>query len=266
MVLDVAGLMRVNRGGTKMPQQFVMAYITFLSIFLGTSTSAQELAAQKEALMLIRETAADICYTIDPSSRSTEVSLSGEAAAKVNGLVGKIADIGIKGAGEYKSKEAQGVLQGDLAKAIRDSGDCRKGVFDKLVERLLPAERMRLNETKWFKAPDIDARAGDGPAGKAFAIGFSIVEIPGAQFPNYVAEWTWTGSGGSQGGSQSIIFDLKSDKGATVQSLNFPIDRSHCYYEGGHPERKEGTLRVPSTTISNVEVRTTVLEGRVGRC
>lgn len=245
--------------------RFFLVSVGVFLIVSGGTVSAQDLATQKEALKLISETAADICYTVEQNMQKSELSLSGEASAKVKGLVGKIADIGVKGAGQYKSQEAQGVLQEELAKAIKDSSDCRTNVFNKLVERLLPAERTKVNQPKSFKAPDIAARAGDGAAGTAYAIQFSVIEIPGAQFPNYVAEWTWTGSGGSQRGSQNIIFDIKSDKGATVQSLSFPIDRSHCYY-GGHPERQEGTLKVPSDLISNVEVKTTVLEGKVGRC
>ncbi|WP_271593264.1 hypothetical protein [Bradyrhizobium sp. CCBAU 65884] len=248
-----------------MALRLTVAGIAVVSLLLRGSASAQDdLAAQREALKLISGTAADICYTVEQNSRSTEwiASLGG----RVSGLISKIVGIGVSAAGEYKTKEAQGVLQQDLAKAIKDSGDCKTNVFNKLVERLLPAQQAKPVpvQTKSFKSPDIDAQAGDGRAGKAFKIELSLTEIGGAQ-PYYIAQWTWTGSGGSQRGSQNIIFDLKANTGATVQSLNFPIDRSHCYYRG-HPETKTGTLNAPIAAISAVDVRTTVLEGRVGKC
>jgi hypothetical protein len=99
---------------------------------------AQDFAQQKEALKVIRETAADICYTVRQQGQQSETQLSGEVQAKLNTVIAKVADLGIKGAGELKSKEYQGVLQEQLAATLAHSADCKKDVFDKLVERMLP--------------------------------------------------------------------------------------------------------------------------------
>jgi hypothetical protein len=139
-----------------------------------------------------------------------------------------------------------------------------KDGFDGCPERVKP-QVIQTPTTKLFTFPNIAARAGDGPSGSLGAIKFSILNVPEAT-PAYLAEWVWSGSGGSQGGRQDIIFDLKADTGATLQSLKFGIDRNGCYYGGGHAERKSGNLTVPLSLIAKIEVSASILEGRVGKC
>jgi hypothetical protein len=67
-----------------------------------------------------------------------QVELSGDAKVKLNGLLGKVADIGIGGAAKYKEGQSQGVLQSELAKAIKDGDDCRLAVSLKLIDKLIP--------------------------------------------------------------------------------------------------------------------------------
>lgn len=63
--------------------------------------------------------------------------LSGDAKAKVGGVLGRLADLGIEGAGQYASSSSRGVLQKDLADLIKNGNDCRLRVFDVLSQRLL---------------------------------------------------------------------------------------------------------------------------------
>jgi hypothetical protein len=80
-----------------------------------------------------------------------------------------------------------------------------------------------------------------------------------------VAQWSWTGSGGTQGGCQTVIIDLKSADGPTIQSLKFPLDRAHCYYPG-HDERYAGNLGVSAALAAAIAVSVTPVEGTQGRC
>src|ERR1700688_3486265 len=57
---------------------------------------------------------------------------------KLNGVMAKVADLGIEGTGQLKSKEYQGVLQTELAMTLKESANCRKDVFEKLVDKMLP--------------------------------------------------------------------------------------------------------------------------------
>jgi hypothetical protein len=105
--------------------------------------STQDLASDAQALKLITETAASICYTIEQQGGRSEAKISGEAEAKLNGLIGKVADLGIKGAANLQREAHEGVLQDQLATAIQSSANCRKSVFDKLQEKLLPSQGPR---------------------------------------------------------------------------------------------------------------------------
>lgn len=101
-------------------------------------TSTQDLA---QTLKLITDTAASICYTIEQRGEKSETKISGDAEAKLNGLIAKVTDLGIKGAANLQREAHEGVLQGQLADAIKNSADCRKSVFDTLQGKLLQAPK-----------------------------------------------------------------------------------------------------------------------------
>lgn len=98
-------------------------------------------AETKEALRLINETAGQICQTSPLEQNSTGTELSGEAKAKVGGIVGKLVDLGISGAAEYQSGHSAGVLQKDLITAIEIGNKCKLQVFLTLERDLLGAKR-----------------------------------------------------------------------------------------------------------------------------
>jgi len=97
---------------------------------------SQQLTIQ-QALQEIRSTAADICQSAPLEQTYHGVTLSGDANAKIAGLLGKLADLGITGAGKYEAGNSQGVLQKDLITAILNANDCKLQVFKALYEKLL---------------------------------------------------------------------------------------------------------------------------------
>lgn len=106
------------------------------------SIQAQEsgmLARQKEALAVISEFSKTICDEVAKSGVSESVELTGDAKARLNGVVKKLADIGVGGAVKYQRSDYQGVLQSDLATAIRDQNNCRFNVFKELKDKILPS-------------------------------------------------------------------------------------------------------------------------------
>jgi len=96
---------------------------------------AQEQTAQE--LELISKTANEICQTIPLEYTYSGVQLTGDAKAKVGGLVGKFVDLGLSGTGESESTHTTGILEQDLVKAIGNSNDCKLSVFKTLERDLL---------------------------------------------------------------------------------------------------------------------------------
>jgi hypothetical protein len=119
---------------------------------------------------------------------------------------------------------------------------------------------------KVFTAKDLMTKDGGGHrSGMMSGIKLSIISNDGNGPDSYVAQWIWSGSGGTQHGNQTVIIDLKSDAGATLQSIRIPLDRSHCYYPG-NSERHEGKLTVPAKLISGFELTVTAVENTQDPC
>ena len=110
-----------------------------------------DISAQRAALKEIRETAADICYTVEQRGQKSEAQLTGEVQAKVTGVIAKVTDLGVKGSGQIGSQEYQGVSQDALGAALLASANCRERVFNKLVDRILPPKQ----DGRATPAPDL---------------------------------------------------------------------------------------------------------------
>jgi hypothetical protein len=110
-----------------------------ITIFAWISPSVSVKAEDSQAaLRLIRETAVDICQSVPLATSKENVELTGDAKAKLGGAIGKIANLGVEGAAKYEVGQSQGILQQDLAAAIKNGNDCRLAVFNTLSTKLLP--------------------------------------------------------------------------------------------------------------------------------
>jgi len=98
---------------------------------------SQDWQAQQQALAQIIKTANEICQSAPLEETSQGINLKGDANAKLGGLVGKLADLGIAGAGEYQTNRSMGVLQKDLIIAIQSANGCKLEVFKALEVDLL---------------------------------------------------------------------------------------------------------------------------------
>lgn len=94
--------------------------------------SAQNLTASAEALRVIGDFADRLCQTVPLDTSSSRLELSGSAKAELEGIVKKLANLGIQGAGKYESADSKNVLQKDLAEVLRDSRNCRLQVWNDL--------------------------------------------------------------------------------------------------------------------------------------
>ena len=72
---------------------------------------------------------------------ATNLELSGDVKAQLQGLVARVADLGMTGAGKYKSDAFKNVLHEQLAEALKDNATCKLKVFELLQEKMVPQQR-----------------------------------------------------------------------------------------------------------------------------
>lgn len=114
--------------------------------------------------------------------------------------------------------------------------------------------------------PEIIGRDGEGyKSGQMRQIEVSLLHnIPPPD--SYLARWNWSGSGGTQGGMQTAVFEFEGVDGVVVQVLKFPIQRDHCYYGAGTPQSFTGKLYVPAAEIKGLKISITEVIGPQGAC
>jgi hypothetical protein len=95
------------------------------------------LTPQQQALKDIREFADGICTRIPLISTTAKVEFNGQAKAELTGVVKKLANLGVEGAGNYKSEASQNVLQADLAATVKHGDDCRQRIAEKLIDKMI---------------------------------------------------------------------------------------------------------------------------------
>ena len=104
------------------------------------AASAEQLNEQQ--IQLIKDTAGSICNTVkDAKGQKTDIELEGDIRAQVNGLVGKLADLGGSVRGSLTHEEFEGLSRDATASALEGDRGCRERVFDKMFDRLVPNNR-----------------------------------------------------------------------------------------------------------------------------
>jgi hypothetical protein len=92
-------------------------------------------------LSAITDTADKICGIVATSGSLTNVKVQGDVRAELNGLAKRLADLGISGNAQYSSSTYEGLVQQDLATALKDVRDCKLKVFNTLQEKLIVRKR-----------------------------------------------------------------------------------------------------------------------------
>lgn len=95
-------------------------------------------ANTEEALALITDTAQKICNDVPTAGERQSVEVNGNVKAELAGLLKKLGNVGVSGTGGYSSDEYAGLLQKDLAAALKDNSDCKLTVLKLLLDRVLP--------------------------------------------------------------------------------------------------------------------------------
>lgn len=130
-------------------------FFIFISILILDSSCAfadDNLNAQKEALQLISDFANQLCDEIPMQGDSTSYDLSLGGKIELNNFLKKLANIGVEAAGKYQKNEFQGILQKDLATAMKDRSLCKIEVLKTLKNDLLPNIKSSFSDVsgKWI--------------------------------------------------------------------------------------------------------------------
>ena len=126
----------------KMRDCYLTLSILMVLCVAATPSQAQNAPAgyaEAATLKLIVETAEQICQQVPIEQKNSQVALSANADAKVNGLLRKLLDVGGGVVASSSLGSSSGVLQKDLADAIAKGNDCKVSVLKTLVPLLLPA-------------------------------------------------------------------------------------------------------------------------------
>jgi uncharacterized protein YecT (DUF1311 family) len=109
-----------------------IAFSLFTLLLFGfNSASAQDdLRAKTQALAVIADAAAKICFEVKQGGSNVTTVL--------NGTIDKVSEFKITGQAQLNTDQYQGVLRSELFKTLEIAQNCRKSVFDMLVERMVP--------------------------------------------------------------------------------------------------------------------------------
>jgi hypothetical protein len=99
----------------------------------------ESLQAKQQALDIISMFADRFCKEISFGGSGNNIELSGNAKAELNGVIKRLADIGIDGAAKYQKSEYLGLLQKDLLEGYKSNTDCRLHVWDDLNHKFFGA-------------------------------------------------------------------------------------------------------------------------------
>jgi hypothetical protein len=117
---------------------FVLVIFGVLDISSGTANAQNVLDIQIKALSAITKAAEDICATVALEGSSQDLNLSGAVKAKLDGVIAKVVDLGVEGAGQYTSNQFKNVLQKDLSSTLKATADCKQNVLKMLQEKMIP--------------------------------------------------------------------------------------------------------------------------------
>ena len=112
--------------------------VVFFAAALLSPAGAQTL--DTAALAEIRDFAESFCGQYLTEGESEAFRVSGEAEAELEGLLKRLANLGVKGAAELDSRRYSGVLQEDVRGAMQDARDCKLMIWKDLRDAVLAAE------------------------------------------------------------------------------------------------------------------------------
>lgn len=116
----------------------LLVFLGYARVSQAQDLTPQQTAQQAAALKLIVDASGQICQRAPIDEKNNQVTLSAHADANVTGLLKKLLDVGVGAAASSTTGSSSGVLQKDLAVAIKNGNDCSTSVLATLVPVMLP--------------------------------------------------------------------------------------------------------------------------------
>jgi hypothetical protein len=110
----------------------MIARYLVLAIMLLSQISTAE---ARPSLQDIKEFAKDMCATPPITSTNDQTKLTGDANAKLGSFLSRFANAGVEGSASINREATSGVLQKDLADAIKNSNDCRVAIVGTIINK-----------------------------------------------------------------------------------------------------------------------------------
>lgn len=136
-------------------------------VVLGFPSVVAAQSIDLQALKEVKEFAIEFCEDVDYSKgSSSEIMLSGEAEARVTGLLKKLTDIGVAGTASFNSKNYVGVLQEELGTELKSVRECRMAIWNDMKSSVITKEapvevtnsqdnRFSFVQSEWASANDL---------------------------------------------------------------------------------------------------------------
>jgi len=124
-----------------MKKSSITTFLTLTAIFCMSFYYHESYSASIEdnekALNMIADFADRLCKDIPLQGHGDNLELSGSAKAELNGIIKRLANLGIDGAIKYQNTDYEGLLQKDLVTALKDSTNCRLQIWNDLKDKLI---------------------------------------------------------------------------------------------------------------------------------
>ncbi|NKN39487.1 hypothetical protein HFC70_24370 [Agrobacterium sp. a22-2] len=107
--------------------RFIILILAFVAS--GSEGVNAQGGAKAEALESVQKILPLICGSFPQGGSAQKVEIKGEAKATINGLLKKLADLGIEGAADFSSEEYVGVLRSEIGAELKSVRDCNQKVY-----------------------------------------------------------------------------------------------------------------------------------------
>jgi hypothetical protein len=114
--------------------------------FSSQESYAASLEETEKALNMIADFADRLCKDIPLQGHGDNLELTGSAKAELNGIIKKLANLGLDGAIKYQNTEYEGLLQKDLVSALKDSTNCRLQIWKDLKDKLISSSTSTIDQ------------------------------------------------------------------------------------------------------------------------
>jgi len=114
--------------------------------FFSQKSYAASLEENEKALNMIADFADRLCKDIPLQGHGDNLELTGSAKAELNGIIKKLANLGLDGAIKYQNTEYEGLLQKDLVSALKDSTNCRLQIWNDLKDKLISSSTSTIDQ------------------------------------------------------------------------------------------------------------------------